>query len=395
MVSSPTVKGASRIEAAWLESDQRFYEVPCPECGEFQRLVWTRVEWPEDKPEEAEYRCARCEQLIPHHRKAGMVARGRWVATNPGAGIAGFHLSELYSPWRSWGELADEWLKAQGNVERLRAFINTSLAELWDDSAAANVTEADLLARREAYGPALPAGAALLTAGVDIQDDRAEVSVYGWGRGEESWLMVHRVIPGDPSAPGLWAALDDFLLAPWQHPVLGPTPIHAVAIDSGYYAGAVCRFADERRGRRVWAVKGMAGRRPVWPRKQSKAAKGRVYVVGVDSLKTTLQARLRITEGAGRIHFPTTADLAFFEQLNSEYLRTEYRRGVPVRVWERRKGRRAEIWDAAVYALAAVYGLQSHGVHVDVEAARMDALRQAGAVQGQGYQVYRSKFVGR
>jgi phage terminase large subunit GpA-like protein len=139
MVSSPTVKGASRIEAAFLESDQRFYHVPCPQCRRRQLLVWQRIEWPENKPEEAQYRCAGCEQLIPHHRKAWMVANGHWVVTNRASNIAGFHLSELCSPWRPWSALAVEWLAAQGNIERLSAFINTSLAELWDDQAAGAV----------------------------------------------------------------------------------------------------------------------------------------------------------------------------------------------------------------------------------------------------------------
>ncbi|WP_321470115.1 phage terminase large subunit family protein [uncultured Paludibaculum sp.] len=393
MVSSPTVKGASRIDAAFLESDQRFYHVPCPFCNHRQRLIWPRVEWPDGEPGKAAYRCAGCEELIPNHRKAWMVARGNWIAQNPGSRIAGFHLSELYSPWRAWGDLAEDWLKAQGNPERLRAFINTSLAELWDDAGQVGVTEADLLARRENYGPALPDRAAMLTAGVDIQANRAEVSIYAWGAGEESWLMTHRVIPGDPTGPALWAALDNYLLQQWQHPLIGPMPIHAACVDSGFLAGQVTRFCDERRGRRVWAVKGMAGAGPVWPRKASKAPKGNVFVIHHDSLKTTLQRRLSITEGPGRIHFPATVGLPYFEQLNSEFLRTEYRRGRPERIWERRKGRAAEAWDAAVYAYAALFGLQAQGIHVDVEAARLHGLRQAGAAPAPGYQVYRSRFV--
>jgi phage terminase large subunit GpA-like protein len=264
---------------------------------------------------------------------------------------------------------------------------------LWDDAGAANVTEADLMARRENYGPALPEKAAMLTCGADLQDNRVECSVYAWGRGEECWLMAHRIIPGDPSTPGLWAALDSFLLTTWQHPLIGPMPIHATCIDSGYYTGQVCRFCDERRGRRVFAVKGQGGARPVWPRRESKAAKGKVYLIGVDALKQVISQRLRIIEGPGRIHFPVTVNQGFFEQLNSEFLKTEYRRGRPERSWQRRKGRAAECWDAAVYSLAGVHALQAHGVHVDVEAARLESMRQTGAVQPAAYQVYKSRFV--
>ncbi len=394
IASTPTVKGASRIETAFLESDQRYFQLPCPHCGHFQRLIWPRLEWPEGRPDQARYRCESCERFIDHHEKQAMMARGWWAASNPASPIAGFHISRLYSPWRNWADLAERWGRAQSNPESLRAFINTSLAECWDDAGRSDVTEADLLARRENYGPLIPERAAVLTAGVDVQADRVEVSLYAWGAGEESWLMVHRVIPGDPTGSQLWKDLDDFLSAYWQHPTVGPMPIHAVCIDSGNWAGVVCRYADERRGRRVWAIKAAAGQRPVWPRKQSKAPKGRVYVLGIDSLRTTVQARLRIASGPGGMHFPSTVSIDFFEQLNSEFVRTEYRRGRPLRTWERRPGRRAEVWDCASYALGAIFGLASHGISVDIEAAKIEALSQAGAAAPVIYEVSRSSFMG-
>lgn len=394
--SSPTVKDASRIAAAFEESDQREYYLPCPECGAYQVLQWKRVEWPEGQPEQAQYRCEKCERLVPHHRKLWMLTRGKWRAHRPGSRIAGFRLSELYSPWRSWGDLAAEWLKAQGSVERLRAFLNTSLCELWDDAGQSCVTEKELLARRENYGAVVPEAAAILTAGVDLQDDRAEAFLYAWGRDEESWLLQHRVIPGDPSAPQLWNELDAWLLQTSAHPIIGPMPIHAACVDSGgHYTHAVTTFCEARRGRRVWAIKGAAGPRPVWPKKQSKAPKGHVYIVGVDSCKQTIAQRLRIAEGVGRIHFPATVGETFFEQLNSEFLKTTYRRGRPERIWERKKGRAAEAWDAAVYALAALYGLQAHGIHVNAEVDRIALMKQASAPKADPYPVYRSKWMGR
>lgn len=397
MTSSPTIKGASRIEAAFLESDQRYFHVPCPLCRRFQVLKWKRVEWPEGKPELAEYRCEHCERLIPHYQKLEILNAGRWIAANPGAPSAGFHLSELYSPWRSWGQMALDWVNSQGNIERLRAFVNTSLAELWDDAAQGNVTEAELMARREAYGPALPAAAAVLTCGVDVQDDRVEASVFAWGRGEESWLMTHRVFPGDPSTPALWNALDEFLLQPWQHPAIGPMLIHATAVDSGgHFTNQVTSFAEARRGRRVFAIKGMAGPRRIWPPKQSKAPKGRVYLVGVDSGKQVVQQRLHLMEGAGRIHFPATVGERYFSQFTSEFMRTVYKGGRPERSWVRKPGRQGETWDCAVYAFAALCGLQTHGVNVDEEVARLELIGNVSSPAQQDVAapgVYRSRFV--
>lgn len=377
--SSPTVKGKSRIAEAFNESDQRFFFVPCPYCDHEQRLVWPRVEWVDDDPDTAFYRCVECQKEIPHHLKARMVAAGRWIASNPGALTAGFHISSLYSPWMSWAQLVRLWIAAQGNPERLRTFINTRLAELWDDEATSSVTEEALLARREAYGPAVvPAEVALITAGVDVQADRVEVSFWGWGKGEESWLLSHVKVLGDPTGDGVWKDLDRELRREWKHPVLKSLRVRAACVDSGFLAQTVCQFAEERRGRAVWAIKGDEGPKPIWPRRETKANRGKVYVVGVDSAKSIIVGRLKVVEGAGRVHLPMAEniDLEFAEQLLSEFVRTEYRRGRPVRKWERRKGRRAEALDCAVYAYAALCGLRAHGIYVDAEAAAVEAMAQ-------------------
>ncbi|MFN7918910.1 MAG: phage terminase large subunit family protein [Bryobacteraceae bacterium] len=392
--SSPTTKG-SEIDTAYELSDQRRFQVPCALCGTYQVLQWARVEWPDGMPEEAAYRCEHCHGLIPHGRKRWMIERGEWFAGNPTSKVAGFWLPEENSLVRSWGDMALDWIRAQGNPEKTRAFVNTSLALNFDEEANGNATERELLARVENYGPILPEGAAVLTAGVDMQGDRAEVSVYAWGAGEESWLMVHRVIPGDPTRPALWRAVDEFLLKRWQHPIVGPLPIHAACIDSGAFTSEVCRFCDERRGRRVWATKGAAGPRPPWPRKQSKASRGFVFLIGVDALRTTVAGRLKVAQGPGATHFPPTASLPFFEQLCSEYVATTFRKGRPERSWVRRKGRRAEAWDCAVYALAAVHGLRSHGVDVDAEVAKLAAMKTTSSTVQSGYEVGRSSFLGR
>lgn len=396
MVSSPTTRGASRIEQAWLESDQREYHVPCPHCGQYQRLVWGRIEWPEGRPQDAQYRCAACERLIEHRHKARMVSAGRWEVGHPEASAAGFHLSELYSPWRAWGDMARDWVASQGNVERLRAFINTSLAEWWDDQVFGQTSEDELLARRENYGPELPPRVALLTAGVDIQDDRAEISVYGWGKAEEAWLIEHKVVPGDPTGPALWAALDAELLRIWPHPVGGSMSIAAACVDSGYLTSTVMQFCRERAGRRIWAVKGAAGGLPVWPPRHQRRRRDVAYQIGVDSAKSIITGRLKLQSGPGAIHLPATVDRTFVEQLTAEFVRTTYSRGRPVRRWEVRKGRRSEALDCAVYAYAALQGLAQHGIHVDHEAERLALLaarpvQQPAPMQGSSWLGDRTK----
>ena len=405
LVSTPTVKGASRIESWWLRSNQSSYWVPCPECHGFQVLVWPNLIWPKDHPEEAKYRCVHCERLFESYRKPWMLAHGEWRSANPKSKIAGFWINQLYSAWKEWPETAIEGVEARhGGPETWRAFINTALGELWDDEAETSVDIATLLARREDYGPRLPAGVCLLTAGVDVQVDRAEVELVGWGKGEESWSVEYRVFPGDPSAPELWRALDEYLGRQWLHEYGISLPIAAAGIDSGFHTQQVYDFCRVRYHRRIFALKGKAGHLPVWPKKPTRNTINRtpMWIVGVDSAKSVIYGRLKIEQpSTGYCHFPAERTREWFEQLLSETLVTSYSRGVPVREWRPKKGVRTEVLDARVYAYAALCGLVSMGLRVDMEAERVAALRPAGDAgvhaesgnRGSGRTVLRSRWL--
>ncbi|QOY88206.1 phage terminase large subunit family protein [Paludibaculum fermentans] len=405
LVSTPTVKGASRIESWWLRSNQSSYWVPCPECHGFQVLVWPNLIWPKDHPEEAKYRCVHCERLFESYRKPWMLAHGEWRSANPKSKIAGFWINQLYSAWKEWPETAIEGVEARhGGPETWRAFINTALGELWDDEAETSVDIATLLARREDYGPRLPAGVCLLTAGVDVQVDRAEVELVGWGKGEESWSVEYRVFPGDPSAPELWRALDEYLGRQWLHEYGISLPIAAVGIDSGFHTQQVYDFCRVRYHRRIFALKGKAGHLPVWPKKPTRNTINRtpMWIVGVDSAKSVIYGRLKIEQpSTGYCHFPAERTREWFEQLLSETLVTSYSRGVPVREWRPKKGVRTEVLDARVYSYAALCGLVSMGLRVDMEAERVAALRPTsdagvraeGGNRGSGRTVLRSRWL--
>ena len=177
LCSTPTVKGTSRIEAAWLESNQQTYWVPCPHCGAHQVLRWANVEWPESAPEKAQYRCEHCSQMIGEHQKAWMLKHGEWRAARPDREIVGFWINSLYSPWRKWRDLAKKFLVDKKSPETLREFVNTVLAEPWDDEAQTSVDLMELMARREHYRAPVPAGAAILTCGVDV---RPTASNWNW-----------------------------------------------------------------------------------------------------------------------------------------------------------------------------------------------------------------------
>jgi phage terminase large subunit GpA-like protein len=383
MVSTPTLKGYSRIEAAYEESDRRVYEVRCPDCGSYAAIMWAQIQWPEGQRDRAHRVCPDCGTVHEEHQKPALLASGRWRATQSGDGkTAGFHLSSLYSPFETWAEIAIEHGQVYRDPPRLQVWTNTKLAETWEDQAG-DVIDADpLMARREDWGALLPEGVAVLTAGVDVQGDRLELHVVGWGRDEQSWSIDYRVIWGDPSGPRVWADLDTALQTTYPHTrAIADMSIRAVAVDTGgQHTKAAYEYCRTRLHRRIWAIKGRGGPGiPLWPRRPTRT-KGKVplFLIGVDAAKDALFARLRLFEpGPGYLHFPAERDAEFFRQLTAERVVTRFERGRPIRLWQpRREGERNESLDTTVYAMAALHGLISMGLQLNKES---DAIGAASA----------------
>lgn len=378
LTSTPTTEGVSRIEAAWLESDQRQYLVACPHCDERQRLQWTPTPdhpgglvWTRGMPETAAYQCAACGVLIDESAKPAMLAGGIWTPTAPSDGrTRGYMLSSLYSPlgWVSWADLVREWEAATGDPERLKVFVNSRLAEVWKLGESSSIETGTLRARSERYTAPVPAGVQILTAGVDVQDDRIEVEVVGWGAGEESWSIAWLVLPGDPSGAQVWADLDAALRKPWPTSTGEALAIAAACIDTGgHNTMAVYAFCRGKEGRRIWPVKGRGGAVPAWPRRPTRSNRGRValYIVGVDAVKEQVYGRLRISaQGPGYMHFPDRYPRAYYEQLTAERMQTTRWRGRVKRTWILPPGKRNEVLDCRVYATAALHGLSALGLRL-------------------------------
>lgn len=351
MTSTPTVKGVSRIEQAYEESDKRVYLVPCPHCHAEQRLMWAAVKW-EANPADAMLHCVECGAEWSDAQRWAAVRRGKWQETALFRGVAGFHLSELYSPWAHVADVATAFLeaKASRSQDRIRAWINTSLGECYEQDA--ERLDDSLIAGRVETWTGEPEGVLLRTIGVDVQDDRVEAEVVGWGMDEESWSLDYRVIFGDPSGPVLWADLERYLA---EHKAA------AVCVDSGgHHTQAVYRFCRDKLRRRWFAIKGMAGKRPVWPKRSSRNNVGRVnlFLIGVDAAKDQVFSHLKLTTpGPGYCHFPKDRDERYFAGLASEVVETRWHKGFPIREYKRRGGARTEPLDCRVYAYAALCAL--------------------------------------
>jgi phage terminase large subunit GpA-like protein len=382
LVSTPTIRGLSRIEREFEASDQRRYHVPCPHCDHVQWLKFEKLRWDKGQPENAEYHCEGCDTPIAEHHKTAMLEAGEWRATAEpeDPGTVGYHLSALYSPvgWLGWARIARAHEAARGSDEAMRAFRNTVLGETWMETGEAPDWQR-LAERREAWASGtVPAGGLFLTAGADVQKDRIEVDVWAWGRGLESWLVDHIIIEGGPGDPDCWQTLTDLLGRTWAHASGQHLTIARFAIDSGFETSAVYGWARQVGFAQVAPVKGLEGfnrASPVTGPTYVDATVGgkrlrrgaRLWSVATSTFKAETYRFLRqerptvedIEAGAsfpaGTVHLPSWADAEWLKQLTAEQLVTvKSRRGFTKLEWQKLRERN-EALDCRVYARAAAW----------------------------------------
>lgn len=172
---------------------------------------------------------------------------------------AGYQASKLFSPWQKDkpSDIAKKYIDAKGDPDKEQAWWNTQMGLPHRPNHGKQLPVDVLLARREIFPAVVPDGVALLTAGVDTQDDRFEITITGWGRDEESWSVAHDVIYGDLETEEPWKRLDAYLKQIWRRGDGRGLNIMATCMDSGgHHTQKVYEFAKERLGRRVWAIKG-------------------------------------------------------------------------------------------------------------------------------------------
>ena len=368
LTSTPTTKGLSRIEREYLESDQRRYFVPCPLCGHMDYLLWRgadhhHIEWDETHPETAHMLCGGCGGRVDERCKTEMLERGEWRPTAGHVGrTAGYHLSALYSPlgWKSWSQCASEFLQAKEDPFRLKTWVNTVLGETWEERGD-SVATGSLLARLERYPAEVPTGVGVLVAAVDVQGDRLEAVVKGYGAGEESWLIAFTQLHGDPACEAVWFELDKFLGQTFDHESGQKLRVECTVVDSGgAHTEHVYRYTRARLAKRVFPIKGgsVAGRPLVERPSRHNRYNVPLYVLCVDTGKDMVFSRLRISSvGPGFMHLPDWVDEEYLAQLTAEKAIRKYVKGRgAVREWIKLRDRN-EALDLEVYALAALHVL--------------------------------------
>jgi phage terminase large subunit GpA-like protein len=410
MLSSPTLEGAP-IHAWFQQGDQRRWYVPCPSCGTFHPFEWSNVRWIDNDPATARLHCPACDYAIDEAQRVAILKHGKWVAEHPedrvDKSIVSYHIWEAYSPLSSLREIVTTFLRARaaqkaGDRSELHTWENTTLGEPVEPDKGDGVEPSGLLLRRESYaGVDLPDGVCCLTAGIDTQDDRLEALVYGWGIGEESWLVDRQVFPGDTSQPEPWDAVGRFVQTTYQHASGDMLPIHASCIDSaGHRTELVYAFAFRWAASRVFATIGRDGQRPLvsspsprrWGRGERQVA---LYTIGVDSGKALFLSRLNVTEkGPGHIHLPATdwCDEELVAQMTSERLKKKWKKGIPTQVWVKVRARNEGL-DCSVLALSALRLLNPKLEHMAQLLAAGNKAKTTPATTGR--RTTRSAYLGR
>ena len=349
-VSTPTIKNASAIEAAYATGTMERWKTRCPHCGGYHEIRWKDIRYEYEEKIIASKKTYKVTTIYYVCPECGCVsdeltmkrAPARWEAENPDAyeqGTRSFWLNAFVSHWATWESIVLKFLNAQGNSKKMQVVYNTCFGELWEDRGDL-MDEGSLLKRREDYGMRedktpieLPDGVLVLTAGVDTQNDRMEYEIVGHGHFGETWGIEKGIVSGRPDSDETWAQLDDLVfnrVFRFKEGV-GLRVSMSFVDEGGSFTMQVRQRCNMRQGRKVFDIKGIYGEdRPfISPPKKMKilSPDGSYigtcwqYQLGVDSGKQAIMDDLKVQKpGAHYCHFPLRDDYgeAYFNGLLSE-----------------------------------------------------------------------------
>lgn len=395
-VSTPTIKNASAIEAAYYTGTMERWNSRCPHCGEYHEIRWSDIRFEHDeiivshkktfKVKKVYYTCPGCGCVSTEAEMKR--APAKWIAENPeayGQGTRSFWLNAFVSQWASWESIVLKYLNALGSTKKMQVVYNTCFGETWEDRG--DIEDEDsLLARREDYGKdengepvELPPGVLVLTAGVDTQDDRMEYEIVGHGHFGETWGIEKGIVMGRPDDDSTWDKLDEVVfdrVLRFENGV-GLRVSMSFVDEGGHFTQSVRLNCRARVSKKVFCIKGMPGQdKPyISPPKKQKIIVNQIavgtcwqYQLGVDSGKEIIMDNLRVqTPGQKYCHFPKRDDYgsAYFAGLLSETKVYDPNKKQPWS-WKKIPGHeRNEPLDCRNYALAAFKALPKNLDEID------------------------------
>lgn len=387
LFSTPTDEG-SRIYQEYMLGCQKRWKHRCPNCGEFEWLSIDDMFYDYDEFEvkgrkshhvkHVKWRCPDCGMEFTEAQMKS--SEQKYVADNPGIrDVQSFKVNAFSSPWLDWRKLIGEYLDAKDNIESMKTFVNTRLTEVY--KPVGELKDIDkYMARREEYKAQVPDGVLILTAAVDVQNNRLEYEIKGWGKGEESWGIRKGIIVGVPDQAETWRELDDILDRTYHFADGTGIQVHRTFIDSGgSYTQEVYQYCSANVHKQRFAIKGASEFSAPIIYKTAKA-KGfenlLLLLLGVSQAKQYVFQRLKEIDmpGPGYIHFPSNEgrgyDDVYFRGLLAERMEQKLIKGKLISQWVNiAKDHRNEPLDLSVYNLACIKS-------IDPDWSRFEDLRQ-------------------
>lgn len=401
--STPGIRGISLIEPSFQEADVQLYRfLPCNGCGKHHKLEFGNLICEEEyNPKTVRHHCPHCGYRASYDEYPDMDELGYWMTEDgflylddsdnqfyddTGEWVEPPHHVALfiwgaYSYFMPWPRLMKKWFQANeakkntGDITKLKTFINTVLAQTWEEDVGEKLEWEDVKGMAEDY-PHLevPLNGLLVVAGVDVQDDRLALTIVAYGKNETSWRLHYEELVGDPAEDNVWDQLDGYLNRTYTHITGEPLKIECCAIDSGgHRTQEVYRYVRAR-AQQCIAIKGSSTAwQPVLrkPTMQDVTVSGKVHKggiklwhVGSDTAKATVMRRMALDHDApGRFHTAGWLGDDYFKGVTGEKLVTRYKRGFPYK--EFIKLRRNEPIDCEAYAYAAAIKSGLHRIDWD------------------------------
>lgn len=379
LFSTPTTEGASRIDVEYMAGTQEEWRHKCPNCGEYhvpdyEQMVTDFEEYKSSSGRKSvvvkavKWRCPDCGMEFDELRIKNSAQK--YVAQNPSAaanGIRSFFINGFSSPWLSWKEIMQEWYEARGDAVREQVVYNTRFGKSYQQKGDFSDEEA-FLNRREKYEAEVPAGVKVLTAAVDVQDNRLEYEICGWGDGEECWGIQKAVILGKPNLVETWLKLDEILEREYKCADNSCLKIARTFIDSGYSTENVYNYCRTRMNRGCFAIKGYGAHGIPLIHKITNVSGVTLIILGVNMGKQEVFNRLSV-ENRGKLyfHYPIEDekmngrgyDQVYFKQLTAEHRVVRWTGGTAHQAWEPvHKGARNEALDLRCYNISAIKSLR-------------------------------------
>lgn len=352
-ISTPRIEGESRVEQKYLEGSQGRYVVTCPHCGAEQSLEEEQLQWTQEKdafgkvlrhfPETAKVACRSCGYLFSEKERIELCRGGKYVHKYPERKThRSFWINQIMSTLSDLETVVREKIAAEeaaegGDDTLLESYVNNTLGIPYRRVKGKETDAKLLIDRREDYidvsKPRIPSDVLLITVAVDVQagshskSPRLELEVWGWGRGEEAWILDKHIIKGEIEKPEVWQKLDKYFAETTFLRADGiRLKITRKGVDSGYLADVVYQYVANRfRRENLLALKGSNKyAAPVIPKKLTPVNSGNseLMVIGTQQIKHILFSRMNeITEpGRKYIHFTKAfCDVEYFEQLTAEH----------------------------------------------------------------------------